>query len=262
MHDSHRLSRTIIRCLGALVLVFLLTPILAIIPLSFNSSSLLSYPLEGLSLRWYEQVFADARWADSLRNSLVVGAATVAIATPLGTLAAIALSRMQFRGKALLVAGLMSPMIVPTVITAVATYFVFSRIGLANTLTGLVLAHVALALPFVLITVSAAVAQLDPVLGRAAASLGARPTTAFFQVTVPLILPGIVSGAIFAFATSFDEVVVALLLTGPDQRTLPRQLLSGTRENLDPTILAVATLLIIFATVVLLLVGRLGNRRS
>jgi putative spermidine/putrescine transport system permease protein len=157
----------------------------------------------------------------------------------------------------------MSPMIVPTVITAVGIYFLFSRLGLANSLTGLVLAHTALAVPFVVITVSASLSQLDRVLLRASASLGAGGLTTFRRVTMPLIMPGIVSGAIFAFTTSLDEVVVAILLTGPEQRTLPRELLSGTRENLDPTVMAVATLLITLSVILLLVftaLQRRGNR--
>lgn len=262
MLDSHRLSRQCVRISGYLVLVFLLLPILAIIPLSFNSSSLLTYPMEGISLQWYARVFADDRWISGLKNSLLVGLATVVIATPIGTLAAIGLAKLSFRGKALLIAGLLSPMIVPTIITAVGIYFVFSRLGLANSLLGLVLAHVVLALPFVLIPVSAALSQLDPSLGRAAASLGARPGYAFRHVTLPLIAPGMASGAIFAFTTSFDEVVIAMLLTGPAQRTLPRELLSGTRENLDPTVLAVATLLVVLASLVLVALGRLSGGRK
>jgi putative spermidine/putrescine transport system permease protein len=156
----------------------------------------------------------------------------------------------------------MSPMVVPTVITAVGIYFLFSRLGLANSLSGLVLAHTALAVPFVVITVSAALSQLDRVLLRASASLGAGGLTTFRRVTMPLIMPGIVSGAIFAFTTSFDEVVVAILLTGPEQRTLPRELLSGTRENLDPTVMAVATLLITLSVILLLVFTALQQRSN
>lgn len=258
--DSQYLWRLAIKICGALVLFFLIAPILAIIPLSFNSSSILSYPLEGFSTEWYAKLFVDDRWWNAIRNSLIVAAATVAIATPLGTFAAVGLSKVTFRGKPLVVAALMSPMIVPTIITAVGIYFMFSKLGLANSLTGLVLAHVALAVPFVVITVSASVAQLDPVLLRAASSLGAGAVTSFRVVTLPLILPGVISGAIFAFTTSFDEVVVAVLLTGPEQRTLPRELLSGTRENLDPSVMAIATLLVLFSTALLLVFNAIQNR--
>lgn len=260
MIDTPKLWRLATKICGALVLLFLIAPILAIIPLSFNTSSILTYPLEGFSLQWYAKLFSDGRWWAAIRNSLIVGAATVLIATPLGTFAALGLSMVSFRGKSLLVAALMSPMIVPTIITAVGIYFAFSAIGLVNSLLGLILAHVALAVPFVVITVTASVAQLDPVLARAASSLGANPVTTFRAVTFPLILPGVVSGAIFAFTTSFDEVVVAILLTGPEQRTLPRELLSGTRENLDPTVMAVATLLILFSASLLLVFTGMQHR--
>jgi putative spermidine/putrescine transport system permease protein len=262
MIDSTLWWKRATKLLGLLVLLFLIAPLVAIIPLSFNGSSLLAYPLQGLSLQWYERIFTDPRWWSAMGNSLTVGVATVCIATPLGTAAALGLSLGNFRGKALLTACFMLPMIVPTIITAVATYFLFSRIGLANSLAGLVLAHVVLATPFVLVTVSASFTQLDRRLLRAAASLGAPPVTTFLRVTLPLTMPGIVSGAVFAFTTSFDEVVVATLLTGPEQRTLPRELLSGTRENLDPTILAVATLLIVLSTGLLLAFAGLQRRNQ
>jgi putative spermidine/putrescine transport system permease protein len=262
MFDSHSLWRLATKCAGLLVLVFLLAPILAIIPLSFNSTSTLSYPLAGFSTEWYAKLMAEPRWLTSIKNSLIVAAATVALATPLGTFAALGLSMVEFRGKSAVVALLMLPMIVPTIITAVGAYFAFAQIGLANSLTGLILSHVVLATPFVVITVAASVAQLDRLLLRAASSLGAGPLRSFFAVTLPLIRPGVISGAIFAFSTSFDEVVVAVLLTGPEQRTLPRELLSGTRENLDPTVMAVATLLILFSTALLLAVTAMQSRAN
>ncbi len=248
------------RMIAILVFVFLIGPIFAIIPLSFNGGSILAYPLDGLSLKWYAKVLDTPRWWTAISNSVLVGTATVALATPLGTLAALGLSRSNFIGKALLTALLMSPMIVPTIITAVGIYFYFAPLGLANTLTGLVLAHTALAVPFVLVTVSAALSKFDRTLLRAGASLGAAPLSTFRRVTMPIIMPGIASGAIFAFTTSFDEVVVAIMLTGPAQRTLPRELLSGTRENLDPTVMAVATVLIAVSAVLLLLLTLIQHK--
>lgn len=258
--DSARIWRIVIRVCGALVLAFLMLPLVVMVPLSFNGASILSYPLSGLSLRWYEAFFGNPRWLGSIVNSLIVGASTVALTTPLGTLAALGLHMTSFRGKSLLVAVMLSPMILPTVIAAVGIYFFFAPLGLANSLFGLVLAHSALAVPFVLITVTSSLQHLDASLARAGASLGAGPLLVFQRITLPLILPGVISGAIFAFATSFDEVVVALLLTGPEQRTLPRELLSGTRENLDPTIMAAATVLIAFSTLLLLGLSALQKR--
>ncbi|MEO6273257.1 MAG: ABC transporter permease [Rhodoferax sp.] len=264
MFDSAKYWRLASNCVAALVLAFLMLPLLTMVPLSFNSASILSYPLSGLSLKWYEAFMGDPRWISSILNSLLVAISTVAIATPLGTLAALGLSLQEFRGKSFLIAVLLSPMILPTIIAAVGMYFFFAPLGLANSLWGLVLAHSALATPFVLITVSASLHHLDPSLARAGASLGASPLMVFWRVTLPIVLPGVVSGGIFAFATSFDEVVVAMLLTGPEQRTLPRELLSGTRENLNPTIMAVATVLILVSTVLLFalhLVQQRSNKR-
>jgi putative spermidine/putrescine transport system permease protein len=257
MFDSTRYWLAGIRFTGVLVLAFLVLPLLALVPLSFNGSSLLAYPMSGWSWQWYEAFFRNPRWSGAIANSLVVGLCTVGLATPLGTAAALGLSMAEFRGKAVLIAVLLSPMILPTIIAAVGMYFFFAPLGLANSLTGLVLAHTALAVPFVVVTVSGSLHHLDRTLAAAAASLGAAPWRVFRRITLPLILPGIGAGAVFAFATSFDEVVVALMLTGPEQRTLPRELLSGSRESLDPTIMAVATVLILLATLLLLTMSRL-----
>jgi putative spermidine/putrescine transport system permease protein len=243
------------RCAAWVVLVFLMAPILVIIPLSFNGGSFLSYPLDGWSLRWYQQVFDSPQWLFALKNSLMIGVASMGLATVLGMLAALGLNLADFRMKALLMAVLLSPMIVPTVITAVGIYFLFSTLGLASTYLGMVLAHTALATPFVLIAVNATLQGLDRGLLRAAASLGAGPIRTFYRITLPLILPGVASGAVFAFATSFDEVVVSLLLSGPEQRTLPREMFSGVRENLSPSITAVAFLLTLLSTLFLLTLG-------
>lgn len=246
---------------AALVLAFLILPLVVIVPLSLTSGTLLTFPLPGLSFRWYADFFHSGPWMASLKNSLIVGVIATIVATVLGTLAAIGLDRAQFRGKSLLMALLISPMIVPLVILAAGAYFFLLQLGLTNTLLGLALVHAALGAPFVLITVSATLAGFDQRLARAAASLGCPPTTIFFKIILPLIAPGVISGALFAFITSFDEVVIALFLTGPQQRTLPRQMFDGLRDNLSPTILAAATLLIIVA-VLLLATAELLRRRS
>ncbi|MDH4567073.1 ABC transporter permease [Pseudomonas sp. BN414] len=250
------------RCAATLVLIFLVAPILAIVPLSFNGGSFLSYPLDGFSLQWYAAVFESPRWILALKNSLLIGLASMTLATALGTMAALGLNLAEFRLKGLLLAVLLSPMIVPTVITAVGVYFLFSSLGLASTFTGMVLAHTALATPFVVIAVNATLQGLDRSLLRAAASLGAGPMLTFRRVTLPLILPGVASGAVFAFATSFDEVVVSLLLAGPEQRTLPREMFSGVRENLSPSITAVAFMLTLLSTLFLLTLGWLQRYAS
>jgi putative spermidine/putrescine transport system permease protein len=241
-------------------LLFLVLPILVIIPLSFNSTSFLSYPLSGFSLRWYEEVFTSDVWVNAIQNSMMIGAASAFFATVLGTLAAMGLTRTDFRGKGAVNALLVSPMIVPIVISALGLYFFFAEVGLNATYTGLILAHTALGAPFVVITVTATLQGFDNTMMRAAASLGANPFKVFFSVVLPLILPGVVSGALFAFATSFDEVVVVLFSAGPEQRTLPRQMFDGIKENITPAIMAAATLLICFAFALLSMLEYLRRR--
>lgn len=241
-------------------LLFLILPILVIMPLSFNGSSFLSYPLDGFSLRWYEEVFQSEVWVRAIKNSLIIGSASAFLATVLGTMAAMGLTQANFRGKAAVNALLVSPMIVPIVISALGLYFFFAEIGLNATYTGLILAHTALGAPFVVITVTATLQGFDNTLMRAASSLGANPVKVFFAVVLPLILPGVVSGALFAFATSFDEVVVVLFSAGPEQRTLPRQMFDGIKENITPAIMAAATLLIAFALALLSVLEYLRRR--
>jgi putative spermidine/putrescine transport system permease protein len=249
------------RVLCALILLFLVVPILVIMPLSFNADSFLMYPMAGFSLRWYAEFFHSATWRLALKNSLIVSPAATVLAVALGTLASIGLTRAHFQGKALLTSILISPMVVPVVIAGVAVYLFFAPLGLTGSYIGLILAHAALGVPFVITTVTATLQGFDYNLVRAAGSLGANPVTSFFKVTLPLVAPGVVSGALFAFAISFDEVVVTLFLASPEQSTLPRQMFSGIRDNISPTIAAVATLLIVFATL-LLLVLELQRRRS
>ena len=188
--------------------------------------------------------------------------AATLLATALGTLAAVGLARGEFRGKGLVMAVLISPMIAPVVIIAVALYFFFAQLNLLNSYLGLVLAHAALGVPFVVITVAATLQGYDRNFSRAAASLGAPPLLAFRKVMLPLIAPGVISGALFAFATSFDEVVVTLFLASPAQRTLPMQMFGGIRENLNPTIAAAATLMVGASAVLLLLMEWLRRRNE
>ncbi|WP_070886139.1 ABC transporter permease [Pseudomonas sp. D1-3] len=249
-----------LRLLCGLVLLFLVLPILVIVPLSFNSGTFLIYPMQGFSLRWYEDFFGSAGWMRALKNSMIIAPAATVLAMILGTLAAIGLTRSEFRGKALVMSLLISPMVVPVVIVGVASYLFFAPLGLANGYLSLIVVHAVLGVPFVIITVSATLQGFNYNLVRAAASLGASPITAFRRVTLPLIAPGVISGALFAFATSFDEVVVTLFLAGPEQVTLPRQMFSGIRENLSPTIAAAATLLIGFSILLLLTLEWLRGR--
>jgi putative spermidine/putrescine transport system permease protein len=250
-----------LRIFCGLVFFFLIAPIVIVVPLSFNSETFFSFPMPGLSLRWYSEFFNGLQWQLALKNSVIVATSATILATVLGTLAALGLTRAHIPLKGLILAILISPIIVPIVIIAVGSYYFYARIGLASTLPGLILAHTALGVPFVVITVTATLAGFDQNLIRAGASLGANPMRVFFKVTLPLILPGMVSGALFAFVTSWDEVVVALFLAGPEQHTLPRRMWSGIRELLNPTILAVATLLIA-VSVLLMTTIELLRRRS
>lgn len=228
------------RILCGLILTFLIVPVLVIIPLSFNAEPYFTYPMPGFSLRWYVDFLTHDVWSLAIKNSLVVAVSATLLSTALGTLSALGLSRPNLPYKTLLMGILISPMIVPLVITAVGMYFFYAPMGLTNNLFGIILAHTALGTPFVVITVTATLVGFDHSLTRAASSLGASPVYTFFNVTMPLVLPGIISGALFAFATSFDEVVVVLFLAGVEERTIPRQMWSGMREQLSPTILAVA----------------------
>ncbi|HED13314.1 MAG TPA: ABC transporter permease [Gammaproteobacteria bacterium] len=252
-----------------LVFFFLIFPIIVIIPLSFNASpyfnftaKMLALDPDGYSLRWYQDFFTNSNWHSAVRNSFVIAFFSTLISTFLGTLAALGLSREEFPFRTTITGILISPMIVPLIISAAGMFFFYSRIGLQGTFPGVILAHAALATPFVVITVTATLVGFDNSLLRAAASLGASPTRSFFQITVPIITPGVISGALFAFITSYDEVVVIMFVGSVEQRTIPWQMFSGIREQISPTILAVATMLIIFSIMLLSLIELLRRRNE
>ncbi|KPQ24439.1 MAG: putative spermidine/putrescine transport system permease protein [Halomonas sp. HL-48] len=251
-----------------LVFLFLIGPLLVIIPLSFNSQpyftfskEMLTFDPAGYSLRWYHDFFTSSAWLNAIKNSFIIGIASTFLATVLGTVAALGLSSRYMPARGVIMALLISPMIVPLIISAAAMFFFFSKVNLAQTYVGVILAHTALGIPFVIITVTATLSSFDTTLIRAAHSLGANPTRTFFKVVLPLVTPGVVSGALFAFITSFDEVVVVLFIAGPEQRTMPIQMWSGIREQISPTILAVATLLVLLS-MLLLTTLELLRRRS
>ncbi|TGG94005.1 ABC transporter permease [Natronospirillum operosum] len=256
------------RFLCCLVFFFLIAPILIMVPLSFNAqpyftftTEMLTLNPEGFSLRWYEQLFSSSQWMRSIRNSVFIGIFSTLIATTLGTLAALGLSRSEMPYKGLIMGLLISPMIVPLIISAAGMFFFYSSINLAGTFPGVILAHAVLGTPFVVITVTATLVGFDNSLTKAAANLGADPITIFRRVQMPLILPGVISGALFAFITSFDEIVIVLFLAGVEQRTIPREMWSGIREQISPTILAVASLLVAIS-IALLTTLELLRRRS
>lgn len=303
-----RLWAWVFRVICAAVFVFLIAPILVIIPLSFNAEpyftfteKMLTLDPEGYSLRWYDNlltfgmvnpdaprdaawwrdVWQNATWVRAAKNSLIIGVFSTLLATLLGTLAALGLARSEMPARKAVMAILISPMIVPIVISATGVFFFYSNPGfplprpslsppgvelvwdwrLAGTYLGIILAHTTLGIPFVIITVTATLVGFDRSLLRAAASLGAGPVRTFFRIQMPLILPGVISGALFAFVTSFDEVVMVLFIGAHDQQTIPRAMWNGIREQLSPSILAVATILVV-VSIALLVAVELLRRRS
>lgn len=255
-----RLSHFGIRALTVLVLGYLILPILVILPLSFTSGELLVYPLPAWSLRWYREFTTGPMWTQASWNSLVLAAVTTLVATTAGMLAAFGLQGLRSRFKPVLYGLLALPLIIPPVMVAVALFYYYARLGLVGTFSGLVFAHTILALPFVVITVAATLQGFDPNLPRAAASLGASPLQAFRKVTLPIILPGVLSGAVFAFVTSFDELLVILFVGSPEQRTLPRQIFSGVSETMSPTVAAAAVVLIGVSLILMAVVELLRRR--
>lgn len=250
------------------VLAFLMLPILVVIPLSFNAEPFFSFTPGMLSLeagayssKWYEAVFESSNWLRAIRNSLFIGLCATAIATTLGTVAALGLSSPDMPWRRPITALLLAPMIVPLIIVAAGMFFFYTRLNLVATYTGVIIAHAALGVPFVVLTVTATLSGFDRSLYQAGLNLGASPLRAFLDIVVPVIRPGVISGALLAFVTSFDEVVLVLFLAGPEQNTIPRRMFSGLREQIDPSILAVASLLILMS-IVLLCALELLRRRS
>jgi putative spermidine/putrescine transport system permease protein len=258
----------IFRSICTAIFLFLILPILVILPLSFNASDFFTFTKEmlaldpaGYSLKHYQDFFTNSDWQHALANSARIAPMATLMATTFGAMAAIGLSQSYMPGRSAVMAILISPMIVPLIISAAGMYFFYSRIGMQGTYWGVVLAHAALGTPFVIITVTATLVGFDKSLVRAAANLGADPVRTFFKVQMPLILPGVISGALFAFITSFDEVVVVLFVGSASQKTLPWQMFIGLREQISPTILAVATVLVAIS-IALLTTLELLRRRS
>jgi putative spermidine/putrescine transport system permease protein len=253
-----------------LVFFFLIAPLFIILPISFNaeqyiffSDKMLALDPEGFSLRWYEDMIYGTKnpWGLATKNSLIIAFFATIGSTILGTVAALGLSSRYMPYKAAFMALLISPMIVPLIISGTAIFFFMAKVGLAATHTGIILSHIILGTPFVVITVTATLTGFDHSVTRAAASLGSNPVNTFMKITLPLIMPGVISGALFAFVTSFDEVVVVLFLAGLENTTIPIQMWVGLREQLSPTIMAVATCLIVMSTLILVS-AELLRRRS
>jgi putative spermidine/putrescine transport system permease protein len=266
------------RVICGLIFIFLITPILVVMPLSFNAQNFFTFTPEmlrfdpaGYSLKHYKDFFSNDEWQRSFWNSLIIAPIATIISVSLGTLAAIGLSQSHVPAKRAIMAILISPMIVPLIISATGMFFFYSTMGnfMENTLgldknfvgyVKVVLAHAVLGIPFVIITVTATLVGFDTSLTRAAANMGANPITTFFRVQMPLIFPGVVSGGLFAFITSFDEVVVVMFIGSASQKTLPWQMFIGLREQISPTILAVATILVCISVALLMTLEMLRRR--
>lgn len=236
--------RLLLAAFGALTIFFLIIPTLIIIPMSFTEGQTLEFPPQGFTFDWYRRVLEDDSWTASLVTSLKVGALTALCATVLGTAATLAIVRGRFFGRSLVAAIALSPLVIPVVIVAVGMFAVYARLKLIGSLGGLVAAHTALAVPFVIVSVGTSLRTIDASLEPAARGLGAGRWQAFRRITLPLALPGILAGALFAFVTSWDEVVAAIFLTSAELNTLPVKVWAQITEVVDPTVAAVSTLLL------------------
>lgn len=254
------MSGIIYRVSVTLAAIFLVLPLLLVLPLAFNDSNYLTYPMEGLTLRWFEQVFANEAWMRALANSLKVAVGTTILAVTLGGLAATGVM-LTGRGLQIVLSALfISPMVVPTIVIGVAFAYSYGRMGLSGNYLGLVVAHAILAIPLVFLSVMTALKGLDPQLDLAAASLGGSRAHRFWHITLPMAAPGFAAGALFAFTTSFDEVVVTLFIASPASTTLPVALFAELRDRLQPTIVVVALFLSLLSFLMLMLMDRLQKR--
>lgn len=242
-----------IKLWAAVTALLLVAPTLVVVPLSFSDKRSFAFPIEGWSLQWYERFFTEPRWLGSLTTSLVIAAIVAVIATVLGTLAAMGIHRLRGHVGGAAQVALMLPILVPGIVAAIGIFGLYLRWGLSGSMLGVVLAHLTLALPFVLIPVGTALRGLDETLVRAAAVLGASPLARFLQVQLPILAPGMVTGFVFAFVTSLDEVVIAYFLQSPTLRTLPVQMYGSVTVETDPSIAAASTLLLVFSTLIILI---------
>ncbi len=247
--------------LAGLVMLFLILPIFIVIPMSFSDSRFLQFPPQGFSWRWYESFFGSTEWLRATRVSFVVAILTMLVATPLGVAAAYGLHVSGLRFARTVNVMLISPLIIPVIILAVGIFYLYVRLGIVNTIGGLVMAHAILAIPFVLVTTTSGLQQYDLNQERVARSLGASRFTAFRTVTLPQLRSSIIAGALFAFITSLDEVVIALFVSGGTNATLTRRMFTGLRDEVDPTIAAISSMLIVFSIVLLMLAQFLGRKR-
>ncbi|QDL94689.1 ABC transporter permease (plasmid) [Paroceanicella profunda] len=260
--SSGRAGRALLGLAALLVVAFLVFPVVVIVPISFSGSAFLTFPPESLSLQWYAKFFARADWLEATWLSLWVAGLVTLMATVLGTAAAFGVVRGRFPGQRLVVAFLLSPLIVPGIIVAIAVYFFYARLGIVGSPVAIALAHTALAVPFVVVNVSAVLHGVDRRLEQAAQNLGASAWTTFRLITFPLIRPGVLAGGLFAFIASFDELIVALFITAPGHVTLPARMWQSMRNEIDPTIAAVSSLEILLSVALFFVAARLQARAA
>ena len=267
--NIERIWFQILKVLSYLILFFLILPILIVIPLSFNKEPFFSFTKEmltldpsGYSTKWYKNIIENPLWLLSIKNSFIIGIISTIFATILGILGALGINSRFLNFKSFLMVMILSPMIVPLIITAAGMYFFYTYLGLTNSFTGIIIAHTVLGIPFVVLTVSASLSNFDFNLVRASYSLGANKIQTFFQVIFPILRPGIISGALFAFITSFDELVVIMFLGSVHQKSIPWQMFSGLREQISPTILSVGTILIVISVMLLTFLEVLRRKKE
>ncbi len=258
---SFALGRILFACFVALVLLYLILPVIIIVPMSFSNTRFLTFPPPGLSLRWYSDFLGNPAWMRATEISLGVAALTALIATPLGVAAAYAIANSTLRIMRALQIVLLMPLIVPIIIVAIGIFFVYAKVGLLATLPGLVLADVMLGLPYVITAVLAGLRGFDPTQEMVARSLGMNRLRAFLAVTLPQIKASVISGAIFAFISALDETIVALFISGGEYQTLTKRMFTALRDEIDPTIAAISSLLTAASFALVMLVA-FNNRRQ
>lgn len=254
-------TRPWLKIVATLVGLFLVAPTMVVIPMSFSAAETFTFPPREWSMRWYERLFTSPEWTTAILNSLQVGVVAALLATVLGTAAALGVTRLGPRLRGPVTGFLLSPIIIPNILIALVIFSTFLRLGLNGTLTGIALAHTAMALPFVVITVTARLQGMDPALQRAGRSLGAGPFSVFRKITLPLALPGVLSGAVLAFVVSLDEVVIALFLQSPTSITLPVQMFNSVTIQIDPTVSAASSVMVVVVSIPVLLAQVAGARR-
>ena len=247
---------------GTLVLLFLILPVLIVIPMSFSDSRFLTFPPPSLSLRWYQAYLGSPEWMDATRVSFTAAICTTLLATPLGVAAAYGLRVAEAKFLRTIQLVLLMPLMVPIIIIAIGVFFVFAKMNLVGTMLGLVLAHTLMAAPFVVVTTLAGLRGFDMNQENVARSLGSPRFAAFIKVTLPQIKPSVISGALFAFITSLDEVVIALFISGGENSTLTKRMFNALRDEIDPTIAAISSMLIIVSLSIVLTASLLAGRKS